>query len=373
MQHLTIEQPHSYPQRGPGFFEAGSQQHQRQRQRQRQHAQSQRSAVQARPGPPGPLGPPNWALTVSPRPLIGHRGWANDSQFFPLNDQWGTLIKADKATATPLFASLLNTMFDLVLPSDPTNSAELMTPTRLAAIYDALELPLCHNLPYLLYRAGNRLGDTDPHFRAAKGMAILWYRLGYEFGETPTTMKLMVAGLTRNGFIEMMVRDAVMHPTDRSSRFTVMIERNRSRLEGQGMTFPKTPIHPRCFMPRGVPHTGDAALLMEHNAIQYKWEVHIKDKWNGGDLWEGVPELWDKKVVTARVMNGFSEPPATGSKRMVSPTGGVVLPTPSTDKLGLTDTHHPLAGGYAHMMPDACRPALAVELEFLPKAPGWGR
>lgn len=286
------------------------------------------------------------------------------------------LIMDDKVTPTAVFNDLLNTIFDIVLPSDPTNTAELLTPTRLAAVYDVLDYPLYLNLPFLLYRDGKRSRDDNPHFRVRTHMATFWRDLRLESGiVTSTNENIPTPGLTRKGFISMMVRDAVMYPVDRAHQYTAMMGRYRHRLEERGRLFPRAKIHARFFTPPGVPPTGDANLLMEFVHIQQVWESNYMSGTGSEMLWEGVPDLWDKKVLTAWAMNGASERTSSVSdtpQSIVSPTGELSLPVPCSTRLGIADTRHPLAGGSAHLIPDTCGPATDLIPDRLPKPADWG-
>ncbi|KAK4116050.1 hypothetical protein N656DRAFT_765081 [Canariomyces notabilis] len=88
-------------------------------------------------------------------------GYYNNTTLVPYRGQipqpppssWPLLIEPDKTTPTFLFSRLLDAIFALAQSADTnTASQELLTPTRLAAVYDELGYPPEDNLAFLLFR-----------------------------------------------------------------------------------------------------------------------------------------------------------------------------------------------------------------------------
>ena len=195
---------------------------------------------------------------------VDHLGWAAPAPTPPddVPASWGLLVRPDKATPSPLFARLLDEIFTLALAADTSNTADILTPTRLAAVYDELGYLQEDNLPFLLLRHAEQSGESNPHARVNEGMQMAWRVFELEYRTTTTTTGAVVPGLTRQGFRAMMVRDALIYPPGQAKAHSALLARHRSRISAHRAAFPEVPIGTESLTPPGVPTTGDADIQM---------------------------------------------------------------------------------------------------------------
>ncbi|KAK5992596.1 hypothetical protein PT974_06010 [Cladobotryum mycophilum] len=195
---------------------------------------------------------------------------------------WGLLILPDKVTPSPLFARLIDAIFTLALGADTSNNADILTPTRLAAVYDELGYPQQDNLPFLLHRQAQNLGGGDPHKTVNEGMEMAWRLFELEYTTIINTSGLTVPGLTREGFRAMMVRDGLIYPPGQASAHSALLARHRGTLlTTQGAAFPAVPIGAESLMPPGVPATGDAETQRVYKERQAAWTKEYASRFGG--------------------------------------------------------------------------------------------
>ncbi|KAM6524463.1 hypothetical protein FALCPG4_010075 [Fusarium falciforme] len=194
---------------------------------------------------------------------------------------WGLLILPDKTTPSPLFARLLDAIFTLALAADTSNAADILTPTRLAAVYDELGYFQEDNLPFLLLRHAQQLGESNPHARVNEGMQMAWRVFELEYTTTTTTTGATVPGLTRQGFRAMMVRDGLIYPPGQAKAHSALLARHRSRLSTQGAAFPAVPIGTESLTPPSVPATGDAETQTVYKERQAAWVNEYRSRFGG--------------------------------------------------------------------------------------------
>ncbi|KAH6687742.1 hypothetical protein F5X68DRAFT_231291 [Plectosphaerella plurivora] len=190
----------------------------------------------------------------------------------PGQSSWGLLILPDKITPSPLFARLLDALYDLALAADTRITTDILTPTCLAAIYEELGYPEADNLPLLLLRRGQQAGDAQPHDRVNAGMRMAWRIFNLEH-TTVTTAPGSIPGLTRAGFRALMVRDALICPPGQATAHSALLARRVAELSSRsgGVPFPPCPITADSFMPPGVPMSGDAGTQTRYREQQAQW------------------------------------------------------------------------------------------------------
>ncbi|KAH7375172.1 hypothetical protein B0T11DRAFT_345065 [Plectosphaerella cucumerina] len=186
-----------------------------------------------------------------------------------LPPSWGLLIQPDKTTPSPLFSQLLDALFDLSLAADTRITADVLTPTCLAAIYEELGYPEADNLPLLLLRRAQQAGDARPHDRVNAGMRLAWRLFNLE--HTDASSAPGVPGLTRAGFRALMVRDALICPPGQAAAHSALLARRSAELSSRGAVFPPRPIGAGSFMPPGVPISGDARTQSMYREQQAQW------------------------------------------------------------------------------------------------------
>ncbi|GAB1312331.1 hypothetical protein MFIFM68171_02541 [Madurella fahalii] len=236
-------------------------------------------------------------------PSHGHPYYFTPPQ--PLSSQWPLLINPNQ-TPTPLFAALLDAIFTLSLPSDSSNTVDMLTPTRLAAVYDELGYPQADNLPFLLFRHAQSCGNVNPHLRANEGMQMAWRLFQLDF----VTANNGTPGLTRRGFRELMVRDGLIYPIGQAKAWSTVVEKHRGKLGGMmpmGMAVPTGEIPAEAFMPTGVPATGDAEVQRVYKERQGRWIGEYNARFGGqgmgvemdggfcGGNWEIAKQMQDFK------------------------------------------------------------------------------
>jgi hypothetical protein len=179
---------------------------------------------------------------------------------------WPLLINADK-TPTPLFARMLDAIFDLARSADTnTTSQELLTPTRVATVYKELGYSPQDNLPALLFQAAQNSGDKT---RVNEGMKMAWQIFELEY----TTTTGNVPGLTKQGFRDMMVRDALIYPPGQAMAYNALLGKHKVQITryAKGEMFPAGDIATECFMPTGVPESGDVETQRVYRERQGVW------------------------------------------------------------------------------------------------------
>ena len=188
---------------------------------------------------------------------------------------WPLLILPSKAP-TSLFSALLDAIFTLSLPADTSNRLELLTPTRVAAVYDELGYPMSDNLPFLLHRQAQASGDGNPKPHVNEAMKMAWRIFGLEYTEASAPDGTLVPGLTRKGFKDMMVRDALIYPIGQAAAWNGMIAKHRGALTAMGIMLPSTAMGPEAFMPQGVGPTGDAEAQARYKERRDRWTAEYK-------------------------------------------------------------------------------------------------
>jgi hypothetical protein len=207
----------------------------------------------------------------------------------PPSPQWPLLINPDQAP-TPLFAALLDANFTLSLSADSSSNtqADILTPTRLAAIYDELGYPQADNLPYLLFRHGQTCGDGNPHLRVNEGMQMAWRLFQLDFVLANADNGTPTPGLTRRGFRELMVRDGLIYPIGQAKAWSAFVEKHREKLGGMleplGMAIPAGEIPTESFMPRGVPATGDTEVQRVYRERRGRWVAEYRARFGGQEM-----------------------------------------------------------------------------------------
>ncbi|KAK3363142.1 hypothetical protein B0T25DRAFT_526424 [Lasiosphaeria hispida] len=208
------------------------------------------------------------------------------SPIAPLNDgptAWDLLILSDKVTPSPLFVHLLDAIFNLALAADTSNTADVLTPTRLTAVYEELGYLQEDDLPFLLLRHAHQSGESsDPHARVNDGMRMAWRIFELEH-ITVTTARGAAPGLTRQGFRTMMVRDGLIYPPGQANAYSNFLDRHQDRLSAQGLVLPPVGIGAESFMPPGVPLAGDADTQRLFKQRQGAWVAEYKTRFGGQD------------------------------------------------------------------------------------------
>jgi hypothetical protein len=187
-------------------------------------------------------------------------------------------VLPDKVTPSPLFALLLDDIFTLALAADTSNAVDILTPTRLAAVYDELGYPQQDNLPFLLLRHAEQSGESNPHARVNEGMQMAWRVFELEYGTATTTTGAVVPGLTRRGFQAMMVRDGLMDPHRQAKGLSALIARHRGGMSAQRGQLPEVPIGAESLTPPGNPTTGDAETQRVYRERQTAWVEAYKSR-----------------------------------------------------------------------------------------------
>ncbi|KAL8365326.1 hypothetical protein RB595_004231 [Gaeumannomyces hyphopodioides] len=215
---------------------------------------------------------------------------------------WGLLILPDKTTPSAHFVRLLDAIFALALHADNSCTADILTPTRLAAVYDELGYAHDDNLPFLLFRHAQQCGDGSPHARVNAGMEMAWRIFGLEYTAATITT---APGLTRQGFRTMMVRDGLIYPVGQAKAHSALLARYRDRLSAQGVAaFPAGPLETESLMPPGVPATGDAETQNVYKERQAVWAREYRCRFGGGQGELGVG-MGAADVATAMQMATF--------------------------------------------------------------------
>ncbi|KAK0730898.1 hypothetical protein B0H67DRAFT_563234 [Lasiosphaeris hirsuta] len=196
---------------------------------------------------------------------------------------WGLLILSDKTTPSTLFVYLLDAIFNLALPSDTSNTADVLTPTRLTAVYEELGYLQEDNLPFLLFRHAHQSGESnDPHARVNEGMRMAWRIFELEH-TTVATARGAVPGLTRQGFRTMMVRDGLIYPPGQANAYSNFLDRHRGKLLAQGVAIPPAEMDAESLMPPGVPLAGDVDTQRLYKQRQGAWVAEYRSCFGGQD------------------------------------------------------------------------------------------
>ena len=198
------------------------------------------------------------------------------------------LLILPNKTPSPFFTALLDAIFTLALPVDNSTTADLLTPTHLAAVYDELGYQQSDNLPYLLHCHAQRCCDADPRSRVNEGMQMAWRIFELEYGMGTTTAGVAVPGLTRRGFRDMMVRDGLIYPLGQAKAWFGMIEKHRGRLVSMGLTIPVGVIGPEAFMQGGIGVSGDGETKREYRERQQRWVEEYNQRFYGERIAGGV-------------------------------------------------------------------------------------
>jgi hypothetical protein len=162
---------------------------------------------------------------------------------------------------------MLDAIFDLARSADTnTTSQELLTPTRVATVYKELGYSPQDNLPVLLFQAAQNSGDNT---RVNEGMKMAWQIFELEY----TTTTGNVPGLTKQGFRDMMVRDALIYPPGQAMAYNALLGKHRGQITryAKGEMFPAGDIATECFMPTGVPESGDVETQRVYRERQGVW------------------------------------------------------------------------------------------------------
>jgi hypothetical protein len=242
----------------------GVDQHQRHRQQQQHHQEQQQHYHQQQRQQYNAVPPGGYYNNMNPYPYYDQTAQRCQQLPGPTPPSWPLLVNPDKITPTPVFARLLDAIFDLAQSADTnTASRDLLTPARLAAVYDELGYPPEDNLPLLLFRDAQNSGDNT---RVGEGIQMAWRVFGLEY----TTVG-NVPGLTREGFKDLMVRDAIIFPPGQARAYNSLLVKHRESLSVRGGVFPAGEIGMGCFMPAGVPATGDEETQRVFKERQGVW------------------------------------------------------------------------------------------------------
>jgi hypothetical protein len=205
----------------------------------------------------------------------------------PRTSTWPLLILSSH-TPSPLFAVLLNALFTLSLPIDSSvpPSLDILTPTRLAAIYDELGYPQSDNLPILLHQQAQQACDADTRARVNEGMALYWRIFGLEQNTGVRFDGTAVPGLTRKGFMDMMVRDGLMYPLGQAKSYSALLSRRRGELVARaGVEFPMGPVGAESFMLMGeIPATGHTETQRVYEQGVAVWGEEYRTRFGGGNM-----------------------------------------------------------------------------------------
>ncbi|KAK4116049.1 hypothetical protein N656DRAFT_774240 [Canariomyces notabilis] len=108
--------------------------------------------------------------------------------------------------------------------------------------------------------------------RLNEGIQMAWRIFGLEY----TTTTQNTPGLTRKGFRDLMVRNAIMYPPGQARAYDMLLAKHRARLVALGAMLPAGEIAMECFMPAGIPATGDGETQRVYREQQANWVWEYK-------------------------------------------------------------------------------------------------